>query len=208
MISLALRNLLARKRRTLLTALAIIVGVAQVTGAFVLTDSLNQSVDKLFDTGTQGTDVAITPRGEETGGGPSGPTDTPTVSPDVLKRVQGVDGVDRAVGEVFAATSILKKNGDPISVGPPSFVASQTPVDMTAWTLAAGRWTRADGETVLEERTADRGGYRLGDRVSIVGERGVEKPTVVGIARFGDSEGGSSTGGASVAIVPMESAAG
>ena len=70
MIALALRNLLARKRRTLLTALAIIVGVAQVTGAFILTDSMNRSVDTLFDTGQQGIDVSVTPRGNETGGGP------------------------------------------------------------------------------------------------------------------------------------------
>ncbi len=206
MISLALRNLLARKRRTLLTALAIIVGVAQVTGAFILTDSMNKSVDTLFDTGQQGVDVSITPRGEETGGGPSGPTDTPTVAPEVLERVKQVDGVQRAAGEIFAQTSILKKDGDPISVGPPSFVASQTPVDMTAWKLASGRWTRADGETVLEERTAERGGYKLGDRVSIVGEAGVEKPAVVGIAKFGDSENGSSTGGTSVAIVQLGAA--
>lgn len=205
MISLALRNLLARKRRTLLTALAIIVGVAQVTGALILTDSMNKSVDTLFEAGQQGVDVVVTPRGEDTGGGPSGPTDTPTIAPAVLTQVQRAAGVDRAVGEVFAATSILKKDGDPISAGPPSFVASQTPVDMTAWSLASGRWVRSDGETVLEKAAADRAGYRIGDRVTIVGEQGVEQPTLVGIANFGDGESGS-TAGVAVAIVTPEAA--
>ncbi len=62
MIRLALRNLLARKRRTVLTALAVVVGVAQVTGAFILTDSMNSTIDDLFKTGQRGVDVVVTPK--------------------------------------------------------------------------------------------------------------------------------------------------
>lgn len=206
MISLALRNLLARKRRTLLTALAIIVGVAQVTGALILTDSMNRSVDDLFNTGQQNVDVVVTPRGNESASGPGGPTDTPTISQAALSKVKSTDGVRRAVGEVFATTSILKKDGDPISVGPPSFVASMTPPDMTPWTLAGGRWVRNAGETVLEQSAAEKGDYRIGDRVTIVGEQGAEKPKLVGVARFGDEDSSGSTGGAAIAIVTPEEA--
>lgn len=206
MISLAVRNLLARKRRTLLTALAIVVGVAQVTGAFILTDSMNRSVDDLFKAGQQGVDVVVTPSGNSSdGGGPSGPTDIPTLSPKVLDRVQQTPGVNKAVGEVFAVTSILKKNGDPITMGPPSFIASQTPDDMSPLHITKGRSPRGNAEAALEESTAERGGYKIGDKLTIVGEEGVEKPTIVGLARLGD-EGASQTAGAAVAMMTPESA--
>jgi putative ABC transport system permease protein len=41
MIRAELRGLLGRKLRTILTAVAIILGVAMVSGTFVLTDSID-----------------------------------------------------------------------------------------------------------------------------------------------------------------------
>lgn len=205
MISLALRNLLSRKRRTLLTALAIIVGVAQVTGAFVLTDSMNESIDDVFATGQQGVDVVVTPRGDGSSSS-AGPTDVPTLSPELLRRVEQVPGVERAIGEVSALTSILKKNGDPITIGPPSIITSQTPEDMTPLTIEAGRWARADGEVVLERGAAERGDYKLGDRVTIVGDEGAERPRLVGTVKFGSKEGSGATGGAAIALATPASA--
>ena len=41
MISFTLKGLLTRKLRTALTAVAIILGVATVSGTFVLTDSID-----------------------------------------------------------------------------------------------------------------------------------------------------------------------
>ncbi len=197
MIRLALRNLLSRKRRTLLTALAVVIGVAQVSGAFVLTDSMNSSIDKLFDTGQKGVDVVITAKGD-----PSD-LDQPTLPADTLDRVRQVDGVRLAVGEIFAFASILKKDGKPVSVGPPSFVASRSPESVSPWKLTSGRWAQTDGEVVLDRRTADRVGYRIGDRLTIVGAKGAERPTITGLATFGES----TLAGASVALTTDASAA-
>ena len=44
MIRVALAGLLGRKLRTALTALAIVLGVAMVSGTFVLTDSIDKRV--------------------------------------------------------------------------------------------------------------------------------------------------------------------
>lgn len=196
MIRLALRNLLARKRRTLLIALAVVVGVAQVTGAFVLTDSMNAQIDSLFKAGSQGIEVVIAPKGD------SNDVDPPTIPAATLKQVQGVDGVRTAVGEIFALTSILGPDGKPVSAGPPSFVASHSPPPFSLWKLSAGTWASADDETVLDADTAKRVGYKVGDRVTVVGAKGAEHLKITGLASFGGS-----TLGATVAITTLGNAA-
>ena len=48
MTSFALKGLLTRKLRTALTAIAIVLGVAMVSGTFVLTDSIDKAFDSIF----------------------------------------------------------------------------------------------------------------------------------------------------------------
>ena len=49
MIKFALKGLLGRKLRTALTAVAIVLGVAMVSGTYVLTDSIDQAFDAIFN---------------------------------------------------------------------------------------------------------------------------------------------------------------
>ncbi|MBJ7470838.1 MAG: ABC transporter permease [Solirubrobacteraceae bacterium] len=192
MIRLALRNLLARKRRTVLTALAVVVGVAQVTGAFILTDSMNKTIDELFEAGSSDVAVVITPAGAQ-----SDPLNPPTIPARLVETVSKVDGVRLATGEVFATVSVLGPDGKPVSVGPPSFVASLTERGIANISLASGRYPTTDDEVAIDRISADRVGFEIGDRVSVVGEEGVEKPVIVGLARYGDD---TSLGGATIVI--------
>ena len=48
MTKFALRGLLGRKLRTALTAIAIVLGVAMISGTYVLTDSIDQAFDTIF----------------------------------------------------------------------------------------------------------------------------------------------------------------
>ncbi len=48
MIKVALAGLLGRKLRTALTAFAIVLGVAMVSGTFVLTDSIDKAFNSIF----------------------------------------------------------------------------------------------------------------------------------------------------------------
>src|SRR5512133_2625974 len=56
----ALRSLFSRKLRTALTAFAIVLGVAMVSGTYVLTDSINKAFDSIFSSVYVGTDATIT----------------------------------------------------------------------------------------------------------------------------------------------------
>ncbi len=48
MTAFALKGLLTRKLRTALTAIAIVLGVAMVSGTYVLTDSIANAFDAIF----------------------------------------------------------------------------------------------------------------------------------------------------------------
>src|SRR5207253_9695579 len=57
---IALRALWARKLRTTLTALAIVLGIATISGTFVLTDSISHAFNTIFTSIYRGTDAVIT----------------------------------------------------------------------------------------------------------------------------------------------------
>ena len=60
MTKFAIKGLLSRKLRTALTAIAIVLGVAMISGTFVLTDSIDQAFDKIFTDIRQGSNAVIT----------------------------------------------------------------------------------------------------------------------------------------------------
>ena len=56
----ALKGLLGRKLRAALTAFAIVLGVAMVSGTFMLTDTIKAAFTTVFTTVYQNTDAVIT----------------------------------------------------------------------------------------------------------------------------------------------------
>jgi putative ABC transport system permease protein len=59
MIRVAIRGLVARPVRTVLTTLAIVLGVAMVSGAFTLTDTQRAAADSLSSAAYDGTDAVV-----------------------------------------------------------------------------------------------------------------------------------------------------
>ena len=62
MTRIALKSLAARRLRTALTALAIVLGVAMVSGAFTITDTMRGAADSLSSAAYDGTDAVVTAR--------------------------------------------------------------------------------------------------------------------------------------------------
>ena len=63
MIAVVLKGIAGRRVRALLTALAVVVGVAMVAGTFILTDSTQQSGLALADESPMTTDAVIYQKG-------------------------------------------------------------------------------------------------------------------------------------------------
>ena len=121
MLSVALKGIAGRKVRAALTAIAIVLGVAMISGTYILTDTINRSFTEVFEQANSGTDVAIVPAKVDE----DFFADPPPLDERLLGRVRAVDGVTSAAGAVFGDVSIRKRDGDPISNM--SFVSSLQP---------------------------------------------------------------------------------
>ena len=59
MLTVALKGLAGRPVRAVLTAIAIVLGVAMISGTYVLTDTINNGFDTIFSRSYQNADVVI-----------------------------------------------------------------------------------------------------------------------------------------------------
>ena len=119
MIRVALKSLAARRLRTALTALAIVLGVAMVSGAFTITDTMRGAADSLSSAAYDGTDAVVTARTAFAGrrratGRPSGRPSTPACSSGSAP----CPGVGVAAADVTDEAKIIKRDGKPAGDGP------------------------------------------------------------------------------------------
>ncbi|MGK2931521.1 MAG: ABC transporter permease, partial [Solirubrobacterales bacterium] len=194
MLSLTFKNLWARKWRSLMTALAVVFGIALVAGTYVLTDTTNGAFDDIFTKSNEGIDVTVTTKAkvEQQGGA------IPAFSDRYLKTVQGVDGVKVAAGSIFNQGAILDSEGDSTGGGfAPQFIASKLPPELESLEVVDGREPRAKGEVSLDESAAERAELEIGDRMQLVGTGKATPFTIVGLTQLG----GASFGGTSIAQV-------
>jgi putative ABC transport system permease protein len=209
LIRVALRGLLGRKFRAALTALAIVLGVAMVSGTYVLTDTIDKAFSQIFSESYAGTDAVVT--GKEPGISFQGDTvEAPPVPDSMLETVRGVDGVEVAAGSIYDETSakILDRDGKAISGnGAPTFGfgldTSPEASRFNPLNLLEGRWAAGPNEVVIDANTADNQDYKVGDTVRIASLGPVKPFTVVGIAKYGDLE---SLGSATFAVFDIPTA--
>ncbi|SFK91414.1 ABC transporter permease [Geodermatophilus ruber] len=184
-----LKGLLARKLRLALTAVSISLGVAFVSGTFVLGDTMTATFDQLYEGLTEGTDVTV--RGE------SAFTDTTTLGntkpfdTGVLDEVAAVDGVAAAEGSVTGYALILGKDGEPVQPGgAPTLGASYPDVEELSggMSIRSGEAPAGPGEVVLDAATAEKTGYAPGDPVTVLFADGPREFTVSGVLGFGDAD--------------------
>ena len=92
MICVALKGLSKRKLRALLTALAIVLGVAMVSGTYVLTDTIKSAFDQIFAGSYKDTAAVITGKSTVS----VSQSGSPTVPASVLAKVKAAPGVEKA----------------------------------------------------------------------------------------------------------------
>ena len=208
MIRVALRGMAGRKLRTALTAIAIVLGVAMMSGAYVLTDTIDKAFDAIFVESYAGTDAVVS--GKDAGISFEGEQSQPAPIPEnVLERVRALDGVEVATGSVMDfQTKLLKPNGEAISTGgAPSFAFGiETAPEYDRFNplnLVEGRWPAGAEQVVIDERVADEERLAIGDRIGVAALGPAQEFEIAGIAKYGDL---SSIGGATFAIFDIPTA--
>ncbi|MFI0411767.1 ABC transporter permease [Actinomadura sp. 3N508] len=188
MWKLTLRGLLSHKLRLMLTALAIVLGVGFVTGTYVLTDTINKTFTELFTQVTKGVDVAVRTKASFTGQAGEQRAPMPAALRD---RIAGIPGVKAAEGSVSGYAQFVGKDGKPVTTGgAPTFGTSlgAVPEFQTAGTIRAGHRPNGPGEVAVDARTAEKEGFRIGDRVTILFQGRPGEFTVAAIIGYGEAD--------------------
>jgi putative ABC transport system permease protein len=184
MLRATLTGMLAHKLRLFLTATSITLGVAFLAGTLMLTDSMQRAFDDVFDETTTGADVVV--HGESDFGGVTRP-----VPADLINRVQDVDGVDLAAGEVSGYAVITDADGEAILPKGAPTAGTSLPADkdlLGEITLRSGRLPERAGEVVIDAGSARKGDLSVGSTTRILFQGPAEEFTVVGTVGFGDED--------------------
>ncbi|MFB4310090.1 ABC transporter permease [Actinomadura sp. GTD37] len=187
-----LRNLAAHKIRLVLTAVAVILGVAFVAGTLIFTDSMNKQFDSLFS--RIGSNVAVDVRAKQVVGGGDDGTAAQPVPETVLKALRGVEGVRDPKGNVNGYAAVVGKDGKVVGTaqnGPPQIGANWTAGG--SYDLASGRAPQGPGEVVIDAKTAEKGGLAVGDATQVLTAGAPARMTVVGLVDTGNLMGATLT---------------
>lgn len=184
----ALRDLIARRLRLALTALAIALGVTLIAGTYVFTDTIDGAFTQIFKTGLRNTDVVIT-----TDNSLSGQGSPPPVPGSVLTRVRQVAGVKVAAGSIFSpGLTAHRPDGRTVGGRGLNAVVSVSEPPFGSARFVAGHEPQRDDEIAILKATADSERLGLGDRLVISAAAPRRTYTVSGIYTMAgiDSFGG------------------
>ena len=181
MTRLALRSLLSHRLRTALTILAILLGVAMITGTYVLTDQIHNAFNDIFKSAYQKTSVVISPR--LTFGGGDAASGAQTMPQSLLAGVRAVPGVAAADGSVSANTALVV-HGETVKTGAaPTFIQSSGDPRFQTGSWVAGGEARGD-EVVITSGFAREKGLAVGDTLGLVTKQGLKTVRVSGIYKW------------------------
>ncbi|WNI24385.1 FtsX-like permease family protein [Streptomyces sp. ITFR-16] len=193
MFRTALRNVLAHKARLLMTVLAVMLGVAFVSGTLVFTDTLgnafrNQSAKNYDDIA-----VAVTTHADQRD------DKTRAIDAATLKKIQALDGVATATGRVDGFAGVADPDGKLIGNGWSNTGANFAPGKDgkdAQYTFTDGSGPTAAGSIALDKDTARKGKYEVGDTVRVATNGPVKEYTLSGV--FTTEDGAVNAGGSLV----------
>ena len=205
MFRIALKSIVGRKARLVLTSLAVILGTAFLSGTSVFSATLDRTFNNLFEDVFKNIDGYV--RSTQVVEGDFGLIERQRIPADYVDKVLSVPGVSDAVPDIQAFARIVGKDGKPIGTegaGPPTFGSVAVEFKGALWTIAEGKFPKGPTEVALDEASAEKAGYVLGDTVKVVAQSGSRTFTLVGIASYGDVR---SPGGATFALFDVPTAA-
>jgi putative ABC transport system permease protein len=190
MVRIAWRSLTAHKLRTLLTTLAILLGVAMISGTYVLTDQIDRGFQEVFTDAYKGTDVTVTRR-VEFSGQLTGATEG--LPQDMVQQVDAVDGVAESFGYVAGQGAVAVDGKVVETGGSPTLFFSYSPNDIAPPQYTAGHPPEQPGEVAVIQKLAEDEKLGPGSAITVITGDGAHEATVSGVFTFAaqSSLGGS-----------------
>ncbi len=206
MTKVALKGLAGRKLRAVLTAVAIVLGVAMISGTYVLTDTIKSAFGTVFTQVYQHTDAIVTGKSAIGTNSNSGAL-PPSFPESLLPKVQALPGVAEANGGVSDYAYLVGHDGKVVSGhGAPPLAFGVHPNGDQRFNpleLVSGRWPSGPNEVAIDANTASKSSFAVGETIGVIARGPVQQFRISGIAKFG---GVSSLGGATMAIFDFPTA--
>jgi putative ABC transport system permease protein len=206
MIAVALKGILGRKFRTVLTALAIVLGVSMISGTYILTDTINAAFTKVLDSSYKNADAVISGKVAFENNNSNTET-TPAFSDSVLTKVKQLPDTAAAAGAVSDQLKLINRDGKVISTGGGEAIATSVdpPADerFNPLKLVSGKWPVGNGQIAIDQRTSEQKHFALGDSIGVAADDGVQNFEITGVAKYADS---SSIGASTIAIFDVPTA--
>ncbi|MFF5391005.1 ABC transporter permease [Streptomyces sp. NPDC013012] len=180
----SLRNFLAHKGRMALSAVAVLLSVAFVSGTLVFTDTMNTTFDKLF--ATTASDVTVSPEGATDDETPQTgrPETLPAALVDEVARAEGARNVQGAVASLSVTVVDAKNKNVGPTGGAPTIAVNWTPNELRSVEIASGHEPRGPTDVVVDAATAEKHGLKLGDELRTISVTGDFTAKISGIAEF------------------------
>jgi putative ABC transport system permease protein len=208
MIRVSLKGLAARPVRAVLTALAIVLGVAMVSGSFVVTDTITKAFDTIFASSYRNTDAVVSKKSlvdySNSGNG--------TVSTSLLARIRRLPEVQAAAGSIIdlnndtTNTKLIDRDGKAIDTnGNPTFGFGVDPSQprFNPLHLVAGAWATGPHDVVIDSNTAKKHHFAVGDSIGAAAKGPKQTFRITGIAKYGEVD---TLGGATIAVFTIPTA--
>jgi putative ABC transport system permease protein len=199
-IGVTLKGLAGRRLRALLTALAIVLGVAMMSGTFILTDTINGAFTSIFTESYKNADAVISGRTAFTNHNGNA-VQAPSLPQSLVAKVKALPDVEAAAGSVSdGQTKLVGRNGKVItSGGAPQLAFSVDPTSdqrFNPLVLTAGTWPRGPHQVAIDSHVASSKHYAVGDTIGVESRGPVQNFRIAGIVKLP----GISIGGATMAV--------
>ncbi len=185
MFRLALRSVVTRWPRLLLTALAIVASTSFLSGTFIFRDTIERTFDALFADVFERVDGYV--QSSNSVENLFGLEQRDRLPVDILDQIRAVPGVAEAQAAIQGDAVVIAKDGKPIErPTAPTFGAAIYEGELSVWRLQEGRLPNGNTDVVLDTLTAQDGGFVLGDEVKVNANNGSRTFTLVGVVEFDD----------------------
>lgn len=207
MFRLTWRNLLARKVRLIMSTLAIVLGIGFLAGVLTFSHGLGATFDNIIEGSTS--DAVVRTEGEVSFQASGAGTDK-LVRPEVVEELRGLPEVAAADGSVDGVGAyLLSEDGKLVGgTGAPTLAFNYYDGVNIAGDpiliLESGDWPEEPGQINLDDSSAERGGYEIGDEVTLLMPSGEQRQQfeLVGTSNFN----GGGTAGATIALLETSQA--
>ncbi|WFB08591.1 ABC transporter permease [Streptomyces sp. LX-29] len=188
MLRTALRNVLAHKARLVMTALAVLLGVAFVSGTLVFGDTTANAFRSASAKSLK--DVAVAVQAVETSDGEDGERTT-VLDAALTSRIRSLPGVSAVRPTVNGEATLAGKDGRPVNADDAwrNLATNYQPGkdgEDNRYPLEQGRGPAGGGELALEAKTAEKAGYKVGDTVRFATDGPALTKKLVGIVSTDD----------------------